>query len=182
MNLTKFAEKYRLKVKRSAQDGAEIIIGNLGQIYEHSLDELAVVFIPEGEPRTRLWRTLRGKCLACGMTLRQDGDAEGAFTFNPEDNDQAKLAIKVASIKQKKRISDRQRSGLVRGSIKAKNSPATTVLQQPRNALNAADRGRHPSGATNALKTAETVECWLTASDTSRTRPADRRRPESEHA
>ena len=118
MELTKFAEKHRLKVKRDPEDGTQVIVGGKGQIYEFSSDELAVMFIPGGDPRTRQWHTVRENCLAVGMTLQQDGDAEGAFSFDPENQDQAKLAIKVAGAKGMKRLSDQHRGKLVGAGVR----------------------------------------------------------------
>jgi hypothetical protein len=75
MDLKKFAEQYRFKMKHNAEDTTDVIVGRTGQIYEYSGEELAVMFITSDNPRTRLWRAVRDKCLAAGMTLRQDGDA-----------------------------------------------------------------------------------------------------------
>jgi hypothetical protein len=128
MNLKEFAEQYRLKVKHNAEDTTHVILGRMGQIYEYSGEELAVMFITSENPCTRLWRAARNKCLAAGMTLRQDGDAEGSFSFDPENRDQAELAIKVAAVKRKKRISDQHRAKLAVAGIRFKDN--RTSLQR----------------------------------------------------
>jgi hypothetical protein len=113
--LIAFANKYRLKLKRDPCDGTYIIPGRHGQIYEYSDSELAVMFIllSDQEPSPRTWTSVRRKCVATGMTLRQDGDAEGALIFDPSDLPLAKLAIKIAGIRRVRQISNKHRTKLV---------------------------------------------------------------------
>jgi hypothetical protein len=43
------------------------------------------------------------------MTLRQNGDAEGAFSFDPANQVQAKLAIRITGVKRKRQMTEEQR-------------------------------------------------------------------------
>jgi hypothetical protein len=115
MTIHEFAIKYRLKVRQNRDDGTDIIPGRPGfsHIYEYSDDELGVMFVSyatvHGSPRPRLWNAHSRKALAAGMTLRQNGDGEGAFSFDPANPVQAKLAIRIAGVKRKRRMTEEQR-------------------------------------------------------------------------
>jgi len=106
--ITKFAEQHRLKVTKDICD--EVIIkGRIhdSHIYEYSDDEFGVMFITNGKqaPRTGLFNKFKADCLSVGMTLRQLGDAEGAFSFNPSDSKQAKVAINGIKARVKRTLS-----------------------------------------------------------------------------
>ena len=75
-------------------------------------EELAVMHIlPATKPaRPRVWNRMRDLCTAAGMVLRQKGDAEGALSFNPENREQVKLAIKLAGVKRKRQMSEKQKA------------------------------------------------------------------------
>jgi hypothetical protein len=65
--------------------------------------ELAMCWLTDGR-RTGLWNATKKKCLAAGMRLHQEGDAEGIFVFDPSNPTQAKLAIKSVQAKTKRKI------------------------------------------------------------------------------
>ena len=115
MDLPQFAKKYRLTLKTDNADGTEVIFGRTGQIYEYDLDLLCVMFIlpKDAKARPRTWQNVRTKCLAAGMILRQNGDAEGSLSFDAENHEQSRLAIKVAGVQQKRNLSEDQRWDLV---------------------------------------------------------------------
>ena len=79
------------------------------------------MFIADGKkaPRTGLWNSFRAACVAAGMTARQTGDAEGAFSFDPEDDRQAKVAIKVIRARTKRRMTPEslERLAIMRQSL-----------------------------------------------------------------
>jgi hypothetical protein len=77
-------------------------------IYEHDDSALGVMFITDGAPRTGLWNKFKSACLEAGMTLRQSGDAEGAFTFSPQSKQQAKIAIEGIRARAKRQVSPEQ--------------------------------------------------------------------------
>jgi hypothetical protein len=112
--IKEFATRHRLKLTKdcSGEDIEFVIAGRVGQslIYEYSDTELGVAFMTDGRkpPRTGLYTTFKAACLSVGMTLRQSGDAEGSFSFDPEEDTQAKVAIKGIRAKVKRRTSPEQ--------------------------------------------------------------------------
>ena len=96
MTLTEFADAHRLKVTKD-ECGDPIIRGRIfeSNIYEYDDGVLGVIFVTDGReaPRTGLWRKFKSNALVAGMTIVQEGDAEGAFTFDPADRKQSKVAI-----------------------------------------------------------------------------------------
>ena len=112
MTINDFATQHRLKTKHDRGDDTTIIPGKAGQLYEYSDEELAVMHIlPATKPaRPRVWNRMRDLCAAAGMVLRQNGDAEGALSFNPENREQVKLAIKLAGVKRKRQMSEKQKA------------------------------------------------------------------------
>lgn len=118
MTLKDFAEQYRLKLKFD-ECGDPVIQGRPDQtnIYEYSLDgsRFGAMFMTSSKksPRTQLWRKFQSACLDAGMTPHQIGDAEGSFLFDPSNQTQAKVAIRAAKAKARKRISPERRAALV---------------------------------------------------------------------
>lgn len=114
MTVKDFAARHRLKLTKdgSGEDIEFIVQGRIGQssIYEYSDSELAVAFVTDGKkpPRTGLYNTFKAACVSAGMVLRQSGDAEGSFSFDPENDAQAKVAIRGVRAKAKRRISPEQ--------------------------------------------------------------------------
>ena len=104
--LKEFVDKHSLRVKRSPDDGTDNIVGRVGEIYEYSDCELALM-ICRGSVGIGRWARVRKKCVAAGMTLRQNGDDEGALSFNPANPKQAALVIKVIGARRKRQLSAR---------------------------------------------------------------------------
>jgi hypothetical protein len=46
------------------------------------------------------------------MVLRQNGDAEGVLSFDPKNAEQVKIALKLAGVKPKRRVSSEERARL----------------------------------------------------------------------
>jgi hypothetical protein len=126
VNLSQFAEAHRLKLTKD-DCGDPVITGRIGQsnIYEHSPPELGVAFITDGkkDPRTGLFNTFKIACLSAGMNLRQAGDAEGVFTFDPGDREQATVAIKGIRARAKRRISPEQAARLAAIGFRGRIAP-----------------------------------------------------------
>ena len=83
-------------------------------------------WLPDGEKTARsgLWNHTKVKCLAAGMTLHQDGDAEGIFVFDPADPGQTKLAIKCvkAKAKAKRQMTPERVAALSETLVKARKA------------------------------------------------------------
>lgn len=106
MTLVTFAEHSRLKVKRD-DCGDAIIPGKNGHIYEYNDTELGVMFMPvRWCPRT--WGNFKRAAATAGMTLRQNGDTEGCLSFEPNNKEQAKLAMKIAKVRPKRQRTPEQ--------------------------------------------------------------------------
>ncbi|MFL6437712.1 MAG: hypothetical protein ACJ71Q_09045 [Terriglobales bacterium] len=122
MNIKEFAVQHRLTARKD-EDATDIILGKLGQIYEFSSQQLGVVFMPPGKPRARLWNKTRERCIATGMTLRQNGDAEGALSFDPRNREQAKLAIRVTGVRPKRQLSPEHKAKLLAATVITRFKP-----------------------------------------------------------
>jgi hypothetical protein len=129
MTITEFANKYKLHLKTDKQDDTLIIPGRMGHIYEYSPSELGVMILPPGDHRPRLYTAIKKKCLSSGMILRQDCDAEGALSFDPENKRQARTAIKAAQVRPKKKISKAHKAKLLCGLQTSKNFASGAILE-----------------------------------------------------
>lgn len=112
MSIKQFAEDHKLRVTKDDCDDL-IIRGRIfeSNIYEYSEDRLTlgVMFITEADrPRTGLFKKFKAACLDAGMTQVQMGDAEGAFTFDPTNRAQAKVAIKGIRARVKRLLTPEQ--------------------------------------------------------------------------
>lgn len=87
------------------------------------------MILPPGDPRPRLYAAIKKKCLSTGMILRQDCDAEGALSFDPEDKQQARAAIKAAQVRPKKKISEAYKAKLLSGLQTFKKSASGAILE-----------------------------------------------------
>lgn len=118
MTIIEFAEKHELKVRRDADDGTDIIPGTHyhSHIYEWNESEMAVMFITPAakSARTFFWRKHRDSGIAAGMRLIQDGDAEGCLGFDPSRPSQVKIALKLAGVKRRRQVSQKQLATLAR--------------------------------------------------------------------
>src|SRR6516165_5415545 len=100
MTIQDFATKYRLHT-RLDDDQTTIVPGKYGHIFDYDDDSLGVLIMPK-KPRLYYWGFRRTAFLQAGFTVTQNGDHEGAATFDPQNPAQAKLAIKSAGIKPRR--------------------------------------------------------------------------------
>jgi len=109
--LEEFTARHRVRVKR-AEDGEAIVPGRLGHIYEHGDGLLGVMVIPG---KRFVWANARRRLEAAEFTVWQDGGEEGSALFDPEDAEQARLALKVIKVKRRRCPSAAQLATLRRG-------------------------------------------------------------------
>ncbi len=149
MTVIEFANAHRLTLKTDRGDGTQVVVGRTGQIYEYSATELAVMFIllDDSQPCPRRWSNALRKCAAAGMRVLQNGDAEGTLAFDPSNPEQVKLAIAVAGIKRKKKLSDQHRAKLVASGVRFSRKPRRVYKAAPasRNASCESGRALGPS-------------------------------------
>jgi hypothetical protein len=109
--IQRFATEHRVKVTKDSCDDP-VIVGRLGEscIYEYGDGLLGVCFVTDGKkpPRTGIYNTFKATCLKAGMTQRQSGDAEGAFSFKPRNLEQARVALKGIRARFKRRVTPKQ--------------------------------------------------------------------------
>ena len=110
-----FAQQNLLTTFRQIDDMTTVIRGRAGcHLYEYSDSELGLIVLSDAnDARPRRWAGIRKKCLSTGMTLRQNGESEGAVSFDPNDREQARLAIKIAGVRPKRRLSPEHRAKLL---------------------------------------------------------------------
>jgi len=101
-----FADIYRLKL--SERDGEKVIAGRDGLIYQYR-EQLAVCFMPISRSVYQ-WNKFRNKAVAIGMVLKQNGDSEGTFLFNPENREQSETAIAMAHCRRRPALSSAERA------------------------------------------------------------------------
>ena len=130
MGIQQFARRHRLKLVRDRYDDMAVIVGKGGQIYEYSNLELVVMFItPTSKPaRTHFWRKISAACVAASMTMRQHGDAEGALSFDPDNHEHVRLAMKLAGMKRRRQLSPEHRAKLLVAGQSTRLKPRAEVL------------------------------------------------------
>lgn len=113
MTVQEFAAKYRLKTRHiPVFKGEQVydIPGKHGEIYEGDEELLGVLFAPPsktdkcGRWCPRKWGKIKRAGLAVGMILRQNGDSEGCLLFDPTNQVQSKLAIKISGVRRKRTL------------------------------------------------------------------------------
>lgn len=93
-------------------------------IYEVGDGRLAVCLLL---PTKTLWTYAKKKLRKAGFVVRLDGDTEGTATFDPANDTQARLAIRMVGARPKRRQSLKQLANLRRPSeTKAALAPGTT--------------------------------------------------------
>jgi hypothetical protein len=128
LRLTDFAKQQSSQGKHSRQDDTDNIVGRIGEIYQYKDSELALMLCGGGATGSGRWARVRSKCLAAGMTLRQNGDDEGAVSFDPTNRKQTALAIKVAGARPKRRLSPEHKAKLLATNQQNRFSVQPTVL------------------------------------------------------
>jgi hypothetical protein len=120
-----FADQNRLRTSRET-DGTTVICGQGGcHLYEYSDCELALMIVCDtGDTCPRRWSGIRKKCIAAGMTLRQNAENEGALSFDPNNKPQSRLAIKVTGVRPKRRLSPEHRAKLLAVGFQKRGKPA----------------------------------------------------------
>ena len=152
MTIQEFAKQHRLKTQREdCGDFLEVLVpGKQGQIYEWSLDgsKFAVMFMPpktvtepSGKWCPKRWGSFRRAAQVIGMTILQNGDSEGCLRFDPTNSEQVKLALRIAGIRPKRRVSPEQVARLAKIGFKAQNSGLMHTVE----ALDKLQNGGYPA-------------------------------------
>jgi hypothetical protein len=138
--LRAFAAAHRLRLRREGL-GEALIPGRFGCIYDPGDGRRLGMMILGAKASIRRWNSRRRSCLAAGMELHMDGDAEGALLFVPDDRNQVEAAMKAIGAYRRRQLSTDHRDRLVRAGAPFRfDSP--TVLRAP----SRAQKGRGPKG------------------------------------
>ena len=100
-----FASQHRLRVRRD-ECGDPIVVGKLGQLYQHDDGLVGLVLMSPNGDDPKLDNTLRArrrKALQEGSVLVQQGDYESSFLFDAENKQHARLAVRLIRCKRKRR-------------------------------------------------------------------------------
>jgi hypothetical protein len=137
-----FAEQNRLRTCRET-DGTTVIRGQAGcHLYEYSDSELGLMILSDEEDtRTRRWTGIRKKCLAMGMTLRQNGEDEGALSFNPANRQQSRLAIRVTGVRPKRQLSPEHKAKLLAVGFQKRHHPTLEGVSSEKKPLETVEVG-----------------------------------------
>lgn len=113
MTIYEFASRYRLHVKRSPEDGTLVILGRKGRshLFEYDEESLGVMVMPNTRT-AHWWNAARAAFLSAEMQITQDADGEGVATFDPENTDQVRMALKYADVKRRRSVSEAERRRL----------------------------------------------------------------------
>lgn len=116
--ITLFAETYRVRIKKDSC-GELIIPGSLRPADMPERLEYASHLYEYGD-RSRFgvlltfqskkgWTNAKRELLTAGFTVVQDGDTEGTALFDPHNERQARLALRLARVRERRTLSDEQR-------------------------------------------------------------------------
>jgi len=137
MTFEQFAEKHRLRINTDPADGTPVIWGHRGKshVYEYGEGILGVMILPE-TGSSHWWTAARKAFLAAGMQIRQNGDFEGAATFDPQNPEQVKVALKHADVRPRREVSPAQREALTKARAMARpeipvQTPAPEAVLAP---------------------------------------------------
>jgi hypothetical protein len=119
MTIHSFASAYRLQVKRDPEDGTPVIPGRKGKshLFEYDDGVLGVLLMPEAGT-AHWWNAALAAFLRAGMEIIQDFDQEGVATFDPENPEQVRLALKYADVRRRRSVSEAQRQRLAQIGFK----------------------------------------------------------------
>jgi hypothetical protein len=113
MDLKEFAAEHRLPLRRVRDDATDTIPGREGRshIFEYGSGLLGVMLMPETGTSHR-WRAARSAFISARMEICQNGDGEGTASFDPENSNQVRLALKYARVRPRRKVSENQRQRL----------------------------------------------------------------------
>jgi len=128
MNIETFARQYRLHTVRDPEDRTAIIRGRKGKshLFEYGEGLLGVLVMPEVST-AHWWNACRTAFLGAGMQITQDGDQQGAATFDPRNPEQVRLALKFADVKRQRKVSEAERRRLTQIGFKKLLPPVLPV-------------------------------------------------------
>lgn len=132
MNITEFALRYSLKVKKDSCDDLIIPgrkhkgVKERRENTQHVYEANGVFFVYMSFPTKARWRSAQRRLLAAGLLLCINDDVEGTFTFDPTNEAQVKAMLKLTGIRVKRVLDPVKAAEMLErlNSRRAKNGPA----------------------------------------------------------
>jgi hypothetical protein len=122
MNLTQFAEQYRLKIRKDAC-GDELIaarkidrgiIAAMDRLEDHhhvhEIDGRFFLYV-NYSTKARM-NVARKKLVPAGALIINDGETDSIFGFDSENTELVKLVLKIARLKGKRVLTDEQKEAM----------------------------------------------------------------------
>ena len=100
-----FADTYRVRARRD-ECGELILPGRIGHVYEHGAGKFGIYLSCATK---RAWSSAKRTLTAAGFTIRQNGETEGTALFDPENEQQARLALEIARIRKRRVVTAEHR-------------------------------------------------------------------------
>jgi hypothetical protein len=103
MNVEQFADFYHLKTQKNAC--REIVIpGKLGQVFHYGGEMFGILLedASSGRSRARTLLSRRKAALKAGFHLIQEAECESVLLFGPNDEIQAKIAVRLVGARKKR--------------------------------------------------------------------------------
>jgi hypothetical protein len=126
LTVQEFCKLYRLKLTKD-KCGEEILPGKLGHLFDHGHGQFGMVLedTSSGPSRARSLLSRKKAALKAGFLPKQNGECESVLLFDPQNQQQAKLAAKLVMAKKKRTVRANPASllNLVR--------PSTQMAPQP---------------------------------------------------
>lgn len=111
MTLQGLAEENRLRTRRDPC-GDRNILGRRGEIHEYGSGRFGVTVMGRS---ARMWGNARRELIAAGFQITQNADSEGTALFDPTNQTQLRLALKVIRARQRRQPSEAQLAVLRNG-------------------------------------------------------------------
>jgi hypothetical protein len=148
MDLRRFVETHGLRTKRE-EDGTAVVLGKHGHLYEHDSAQFGLVLF---DLTARMWNHRKRACLAVGMELYLDGDAEGVLLFDATNEEQVEAALDAVTVRKRRRLSAEHRKRLIEAGATHRFQPHTGPDRPPSDsngqgrARMGSGKGVHPQG------------------------------------
>jgi hypothetical protein len=122
--IQQFAQRYRLKVRKD-ECGDPIILGGRKQgtdhhIYDNGDGRLGVCLMFGEHPAK--WTYAKQKGLSAGLIVRQDGSGEGTMLFDPQESNQARMAMRLTGARIKRTLTPEQAQALTERLVTARQA------------------------------------------------------------
>jgi hypothetical protein len=130
VTINDFATQHRLQTRLGKGDATMIIPGRKGasHLFEYGEGLLGVLVMPN-TGTAHWWNAARDAFRHAGMQIRQDCHGEGTATFDPDNSEQVRLALRYAGVTRKRNVSEATRDRLKQIGFRRSISEVVPSLQ-----------------------------------------------------